>query len=114
MGSAAILDAIETRATASKPRSIYIDPSAAAYIDDLLMRIPAVKAIRDIQTGIQRVTSALPRLTVDPSCVPIARLDLPIPDEGKHVDKPIKQNDHCLVAGTMIENGAAHLLNLSE
>jgi phage terminase large subunit len=107
MGSAAILDAIETEATASSPESIYIDPSAAAYIDDLLMHgFPAVKAINDIQTGIQQVTSALPRLTVDPSCVhTIAEFEAyQYPDEGKGTsDKPIKQNDHCLVAGTMIE-----------
>jgi phage terminase large subunit len=86
MGSAAILDAIETEATASSPESIYIDPSAAAYIDDLLMHgFPAVKAINDIQTGIQQVTSALPRLTVDPSCVhTIAEFEAyQYPDEGK-------------------------------
>ena len=53
-----------------KPESIYIDPSAAACIDDLLMHgFPRGESDQRHQTGIQQVTSALPRLTVDPSCV---------------------------------------------
>ena len=43
MGNATILDAIELRPERN-PESIYIDLSAAAYIDDLLMHGFPVKA----------------------------------------------------------------------
>ncbi len=102
MGSGAILEAIESEATTSNPDAVYIDPSAAAYIDDLIAHgFPVRKADNDVQTGIQRVTSALPRLTVDPSCVQtIAEFEsYQYPDEGKGTsDKPIKQNDHAMDA----------------
>ena len=102
MGSTAILDAIKTEADRTESEHIYIDPSAAAYIDDLAnLGYPVEKADNDVQTGIQRVASALPRLTVDPSC--IQTIDefesYQYPDEGKgSSDKPVKQNDHCMDA----------------
>lgn len=102
MGSTAILDAIRTEADTSNPEVIYIDPSAAAYIDDLQAEgYPAEKANNDVQTGIQRVASALPQLTVDPSCIhTIEEFEsYQYPDEGKgSSDKPVKQNDHAMDA----------------
>ena len=102
MGSSAILQAIESEADLTNPDTIYIDPSAAAYIDDLWAHgYPAEKANNDVQTGIQRVASALPRLTVDPSCVfTIEEFEsYQYPDEGKgSSDKPLKQNDHTMDA----------------
>lgn len=102
MGSTDILQAIESEADTRKPESIFIDPSAAAYIDDLAAHgYPVRKANNDIQTGIQQVTSSLPMLTVDPSCIQtIAEFEAyQYPDEGKgNSDKPIKQNDHCMDA----------------
>lgn len=100
MGSTAILNLIEQAADESQPEFIYIDPSAAAYIDDLQSEgYPAEKADNDIQTGIQRVTTAFADgLTVDPSCInTIAEFEsYQYPDNGS--DKPIKQNDHCMDA----------------
>lgn len=100
LGSTAILSMIEQAADESQPDTIYIDPSAAAYIDDLQADgYPAEKADNDIQTGIQRVTAAFADgLTVDPSCInTIAEFEsYQYPDNGG--DKPIKQNDHCMDA----------------
>lgn len=102
MGSTDILSSIEAEVDASALEDVYIDPSAAAYITDLLADgYPATKANNDVQTGIQRVASCLPRLTVDPSCVhTITEFEsYQYPDEGKvNSDKPIKQNDHCVDA----------------
>lgn len=101
MGSTAILNLIEQAADETQPESIFIDPSAAAYIDDLQADgYPAEKANNDVQTGIQRVTTAFADgLTVDPSCInTIAEFEsYQYPDNGS--DKPIKQNDHCMDAG---------------
>ncbi len=106
MGSTAILNMIEQAADDTSPEAIYIDPSAAAYIDDLVSDgYPAEKANNDVQTGIQRVTTAFADgLTVDPSCInTITEFEsYQYSDKGKDTDKPLKQNDHCLVAGTMV------------
>lgn len=104
IGSTAILGMIRDAFAAHDPEAGYIDPSAAAYIDDLLYEgLPIEKADNDVQTGIQRVSSAFGvGLTVDPSCVQtIAEFEsYQYPDEGKaNSDKPIKQNDHCMDAG---------------
>lgn len=100
MGSTAILSMIEEAADATQPDAIYIDPSAAAYIDDLQADgYPAEKADNDIQTGIQRVTTAFADgLTVDQSCInTITEFEsYQYPENGG--DKPIKQNDHCMDA----------------
>lgn len=101
MGSTAILNLIEQAADESQPDFIYIDPSSAAYIDDLQAEgYPAEKADNDIQMGIQRVTTAFADgLTVDPSCInTIAEFEsYQYPDNGG--DKPHKnQNDHCMDA----------------
>lgn len=102
MGSRGIVEAFEAEADAVRPEAMYLDPSAAMIIDDLIDDgYPVERANNDVQFGIQTVTSALPRLTVDPSCVhTIAEFEAyQYPDEGKvkvNADKPIKQNDHCM------------------
>ncbi len=100
MGSTAILGMIEDVADQVSPESIYIDPSAAAYIDDLVSDgYPATKADNDVQTGIQRVTTAFADgLTVDPSCInTIAEFEsYQYSEKGTDKDRPVKQNDHCL------------------
>lgn len=102
MGSTAILAMIEQAADESQPEEIYIDPSAAAYIDDLQSGgYPAVKANNDVQTGIQRVTAAFADgLTIDPSCInTITEFEsYQYSDKGIDKDKPVKQNDHCMDA----------------
>lgn len=102
MGSVDILAAIKGEIDRALPEQVYIDPSAAAYITDLWRAgYPATKANNDVQTGIQQVTSALPRLTVDPSCVQtIAEFEAyQYPDEGKvNKDKPVKEFDHAMDA----------------
>jgi PBSX family phage terminase large subunit len=102
LGSTDILSAIESESDRAGFENIYIDPSAAAYITDLLNDgYPATKANNDVQTGIQRVSSVIPRLTVDPSCVhTIAEFEsYQYPDEDKaNNDKPLKQNDHAMDA----------------
>lgn len=102
MGSTDILGAIRSEADRTHPEAIYIDPSAAAYIDDIEREgYPVEKANNDVQTGIQRVSAALSQLTVDPACVyTIEEFEsYQYPDEGKgSSDKPVKQNDHCLDA----------------
>lgn len=102
MGASAIVAMIEQAADETNPDDIFIDPSSAAYIDDLQSDgYPARKADNDIQTGIQRVTTAFADgLTVNPSCInTIAEFEsYQYPDNG--VDKPSKnQADHCMDAG---------------
>ena len=108
MGSTAILAMIEEAADETSPEAIYIDPSAAAYIDDLVADgYPAEKADNDVQTGIQRVTTAFADgLTVDQSCInTIAEFEsYQYQDNGS--DKPIKQNDHCADAARYALMGA--------
>jgi PBSX family phage terminase large subunit len=111
MGSTAILAMISGAIEDTDPESVYIDPSAAAYIDDLVGEgYPVVKAKNDVQTGIQRVSGAFGvGLTVDPSCIhTIAEFEsYQYPDEGKgNSDNPIKQNDHCLDAARYALMGA--------
>jgi PBSX family phage terminase large subunit len=107
MGSTAILAMIGDAADAHDPEAVYIDPSAAAYINDLTSEgYPVEKATNDVQTGIQRVSGAFGvGLTVDPSCVhTIAEFEsYQYPDESKSrnkstSDNPVKQNDHCMDA----------------
>lgn len=104
MSSSEIVSAFETEADATDPDDIFIDPSAAAYIDDLLRDgYPATKADNDVLVGIQRVTTAIADgLTVDPSCIhTLAEFEqYQYPEEGKRRgdDKPVKQNDHCMDA----------------
>ncbi len=103
MSSSEITDAIKHEADTTMPDEIFIDPSAAAYIDELLAAgYPVTKADNDVLVGIQRVTAAIADgLTVDPSCIQtLAEFEqYQYPDEGKSGgDKPIKQNDHCLDA----------------
>jgi hypothetical protein len=102
MGSRDIVAAFEAEADDVMPETMFLDPSAAMIIDDLIADgYPVEKANNDVQFGIQTVTSAVPNLTVDPSCInTIAEFEsYQYPDADKvNNDKPVKQNDHCLDA----------------
>lgn len=111
MGSREIVQAFEDEADEVSPEIMFLDPSAAMIIDDLLEDgYPVERANNDVQGGIQAVTSAFGvGLTVDPSCVhTIAEFEsYQYPEEGKSTsDKPIKQNDHCMDAGRYALVGA--------
>lgn len=104
LGAGGILGAFTEEAEAIDPDTIYLDPSAKAYIDDLLADgYPAEPADNEVDLGIQRVTTVLSEgFTIDPACVhTIAEFEsYQYPEEGKRgpSDKPVKQNDHTMDA----------------
>jgi phage terminase large subunit len=85
-----------------QPEYLVIDPSAAGLILTLQQRgIRVRKAINDVLIGISTVTSTLPHLTVDPSCVnTIAEFESYRYPDGRrgNTDSPVKENDHALDA----------------
>lgn len=111
MTSTDILDAIAAEADRARPDTIYIDPSAKMLIDDLKRkRYPVQKATNDVIGGINRVRTALTEgFTIDPACS--ATIDefgmYAYPENARiETDNPVKEHDHCLVAGTMVETDA--------
>lgn len=102
MSSDAITDASLSAFVSARPEYLVIDPSAAGLIGSLTERhIPVRKGVNDVRTGIGRVTSALPDLTVDPSCVNLIDEfeSYRYPDGARaESDTPIKANDHALDA----------------
>jgi phage terminase large subunit len=103
MSSDDITDAAVRAWEQYKPDFMVIDPSAAGLIASLEQRRLRVrKATNDVLIGISTVTSALPDLTVDPSCVNlIAEFEsYAYSQSGKGVERdvPIKANDHALDA----------------
>lgn len=108
LGTKGILDAIKGYTDEYSPDAVYVDPSAKAYITDLhAMGIPAIGANNDVLTGIQRVRSVFQTgFTIDPKCTNT------IDEFGMYAysstaktetDKPAKEHDHCLAAGTIVE-----------
>lgn len=92
------------------PQGVVVDASAAGLIAALrAVNVHAMGHTGRVQDGISKVQNLLaiagdkkPRLTIDPSCVhTIAEIESYCWKEGK--DEPEKQNDHCLIAGTMIK-----------
>ena len=103
MSSTDIIDAIKNYADTHNPESIYIDPSAKGYIEDLWRGgYPAVKADNDILVGIQRVHGVFQTgLTIDPSCTGlIDEFGMYVyPDNPRvETDKPTKDHDHSMDA----------------
>lgn len=102
MSSDAITDTAESVYNGAGADFIVIDPSAAGLIKSLQDRGLVVrKGTNDVLVGISRVTSVLPNLTVDPSCVHlIAEFEsYAYPDGGVVTkDAPIKAHDHALDA----------------
>ena len=102
MSSDAITDAAVAAWTRYRPDFMVIDPSAAGLIASLRERkITVRKAVNDVLIGISTVTSVLPDLTVDPSCVNlIAEFEsYRYPDGNRgNTDNPVKENDHALDA----------------
>lgn len=100
LGSDAIEAEAEARYRATSADWMVIDPSAAGLIVTLSERdLNVRKAVNDIVVGISRVTSALPSITVDPSCVNLlSEFDTyAYPTNQKtERDVPIKANDHAM------------------
>lgn len=98
MSSEEIIEAVETEADRVNPDKIFLDPSAAAYIETLRRYgYPAEKAENDVTFGIGQVATAFADgMTIDPSCVNlIAELEsYHYPDNKTDSDKPVKQFDH--------------------
>jgi phage terminase large subunit len=98
MSSEEIVETIEAEADRVKPDTIFLDPSAAAYIETLRRHgYPAEKAENDVTFGIGQVATAFAEgMTIDPSCVNLmAELEsYHYPDNKTESDKPVKQFDH--------------------
>ena len=98
MSSEEIVAAVEAEADRVRPERIWIDPSAAAYIETLRRHgYPAAKANNDVVYGVGMVATALDEgLTIDPSCVNlIAEMEsYHYPDGRANDDKPVKEFDH--------------------
>jgi PBSX family phage terminase large subunit len=100
MSSEEIVAAIEQEADRTTPEKIFLDPSAAAYIETLQRHgYPAEKAVNEVKFGIGEVSSALAAadgLTIDPSCVNlIAELEsYHYPANKTDSDAPVKEFDH--------------------
>lgn len=99
MTSTDILTTLRREADEHDPDTLYMDPSAKGYIDDMQRDgYPAVAADNDILEGIQRVKGVLAGgFSIDPSCVNI--IDefglYAYPDNPRiETDKPVKDNDH--------------------
>lgn len=98
LSSDAITDAAVNLYAGSGADHMVIDPSSAGLILSLRARdVRVTKGINDIMIGIARVTSVIPNLTVDPSCVnfisEIEAYQYPDKKQGES-DVPIKANDH--------------------
>ena len=98
MSSEEITSTIEAEADRVKAERIYLDPSAAAYIETLRRHgYPAEKAENDVTFGIGVVATAFAEgMTIDPSCVNlIAECEAyHYPENKTESDKPVKQFDH--------------------
>lgn len=102
MSSEEIITAITTEADRVRAETIYLDPSAAAYIETLQRHgYPAKKAENEVNFGIGVVATALvDGLTIDPSCINlVAEIEsYHFPDNRTESDKPVKQFDHAVDA----------------
>lgn len=103
MTASEIVAAVENEADLSKPDTIFLDPSAKGYIDDLIRDgYPAEKAENDVLVGIQRVQAVIAHgFSVDPACVNLIEEFgmYAYPDNPKvETDKPVKDHDHALDA----------------
>jgi PBSX family phage terminase large subunit len=107
LGSDDIADEAERRYRDSNADWIVIDPSAAGLIITLQQRgLTVKKGVNDIVVGISRVTSVLPSITVDPSCSNmIAEFESYAYSTTQKTERdvPVKAQDHCLVAGTLVQ-----------
>lgn len=100
LGSDEIEEEALARFEATGADWMVVDPSAAGLIRTLTNKGLAVrKAVNDVLVGISRVTSVLPDITVDPSCVnTIAEFESYAYPDGLRSDKdaPVKANDHAM------------------
>ena len=98
MSAQDIIAAIQAEADRTNAEKVFIDPSAASYIEDLRRAgYPAVKANNDRKFGIGAVQEAIADgMTVDPSCANLVEEfgEYHYPDGRSASDDPVKDNDH--------------------
>jgi phage terminase large subunit len=95
-----IIDAVVDTAAATGALYAVVDPSAKLVIGSLAARgVPCRLAVNDVTEGVRRVSSQLPELTVDPSCVNlIGEFEAYAYPDGQTKDAPVKANDHAMDA----------------
>jgi phage terminase large subunit len=100
LGAEDIINSVEDAYISANATFAVVDPSAAGHIQDMRNRGMTVRpADNDVIVGIQRVTTVLPTLTVDPSCVnTISEFESYQYSDKAARDVPIKANDHALDA----------------
>lgn len=101
LSSSDILGAVARRAEAINPETIWVDPSAKSYIQDLERLGFRVRAANnDVLYGVGRVQEAVQAgMTVDPSCRHmLEELGLYRWQDKAEKDAPVKEHDHCLDA----------------
>ncbi len=100
LGSEEIENEAEARYRDAKAEWIVVDPSAAGLIVTLEKRgLTVRKAVNDVLVGISRMTSALPDITVDPSCRNmLAEFESYAYPTGQKTERdvPVKANDHAM------------------
>lgn len=100
LGSEAIEEEAITRYHEARAEWVVVDPSAAGLIVTLTDKGLVVrKATNNVIEGISRVTSIMPDLTIDPSCVnTIAEAESYQYPEGQRIEgqSPVKMNDHAM------------------
>jgi len=107
MSSDSITDLALSAVARYQPEYIVVDPSAAGLIKSLTERhIRVRKANNDVKVGIATLTSAIPDLTVDPSCVNMIQEfeSYRYPDGTRgNSDSPVKENDHLADCARYVE-----------
>ena len=107
MSSDSITDLAVRLVARYQPEYIVVDPSAAGLIKSLEeRRIRVRKAVNDVKVGIATLTSVIPDLTVDPSCVNTIQEfeSYRYPDGTRgNSDSPVKENDHLMDCARYVE-----------
>ena len=107
MSSDSITDLALSAVARYQPEYIVVDPSAAGLIKSLTERhIRVRKAVNDVKVGIATLTSVIPDLTVDPSCVNMIQEfeSYRYPDGTRgNSDSPVKENDHLADCARYVE-----------
>lgn len=102
-------------------KQIYLDPSAAPFRAELRKRkMPVCDAVNDVEEGIAYMTSEMKRgaVVICDECPNLIReiesyvWDSKAAEKGE--DRPMKKDDHCFAAGTLIssENGLTSIENI--
>jgi len=100
MDAEQIIDATEAEYQRSGAMYVVIDPSAKSLISSLTRRGVRVHlGVNDVMIGISRVSSIMPNLTIDPTCInTINEVESYAYPDGVRANKdnPVKVNDHAM------------------